>query len=1170
MSKFFFYVGCAQALFATATLAASGHAQVLEETYLTNNWRAISLEQAFADIQLQTNFYFTYNYELIRDIRISDKQKNVPLADLLKFIAARTDLKFLVKDEIIYVTSDGTTGEKNRKAKILIEVPSLTELRQVDTLHNVKVIYQVSSIAPDLDHLIQGVVRSEEGEPLIGATVRIKETGQGTITDLDGSFSLSVPEDSEVTLVISYIGFETLEFFTEGRSEVEIVMSATLTQLDEVVVIGYGTKEKAQVTGAVSNLNSEELNQYAGTSFEQQLAGKIAGLQINEFGAPGSDAQIVIRGVGTLTAGSNPLIVVDGFPLTEGSSLSSINPKDIASIDILKDAASAAIYGARAANGVILIKTKEGAKGTPKISIDAYTGFQQNDQRVKFVDAYDAAQFFTEARDWGYVSKNPETRKITDDRDTRLANGANRRELRLNYLDPYLQGTPGLTNTDWQDEVYRNAAIQNLQLSVSGGTDKTNYYVSGSYFKQEGVAIGSALDRYNLSIKMNTALTSRLEFGLSLNPSFSTRDYVDLNGSWNNDPLSTLNIMYPFFSPYDENGDYAISEQIATNIPEDGALGENVVALINNIKNQREDFRTFGHTFLKIDLLEGLSFKTTVGADYRSYFYDFYNPSFVGQYRTQAPKPASTNESSGTIVNYQLENLLTYNRIFGEQAIDVIAGYTFQKEEGSDRSISGSGIADDNLTNISGASSFNIDADRYVWSQISYFSRLQYALKDRYLLSAAIRRDGSSRFGDDTQWGVFPAFSAGWIMSREPFFPESALLSFTKLRASWGQSGNNQIGSFSSKALVTPSDYVYGTDLGPGFATTTSPNPNLSWETNTSLDIGLVLGFFNNRLSLSLDYYDSRTSDLLLNVPVPQQSGFSSYTTNIGEVKNTGFEVEMGGQGFKLGAVRWDFDLNFSTNSNEVLALAPGQEEIRAGTDGAWRTITGRPIAEMYGYQVTGVYRTQAEIDASPHLAGTLTGDYIVEDINRDGEINDADKIALGTYAPKFTYGWTNNLSLKNFGLSFSLVGIEGRKVFDWDIAFLQEVGEGFAVPSQYYFDNRYHPENNPDGFFAQPNLGNFSAARRNTRTSSIYFKDGDYLRLRNVQLSYTLPGTALQAWGLSQARIYLTANNLFTLTSFRGNNPDGTASDILQSGYMRGNNYPVARSFIAGLAVTF
>ena len=1013
------------------------------------------------------------------------------------------------------------------------------------------------------------VTDANTGEGLEGATVRVKDREIGTFTDALGEFKLEIPDDAQV-LVFSYVGFADLEEALSGRTRLEVSLSPKYSDLDEVLVIGYGEQSKARITGAISRINSEELNQYSGSSFDQQLSGRLAGVQVNQGNAqPGADAQIIIRGVGTLTAGRNPLIVVDGFPLTEGSSLNSVNPKDIESIDILKDAASASIYGSRAGNGVIMIKTKKGSAGKPRITVDLYTGVEQRGDKVDFVDAYDAAQFFTEARDWGYVSKNPSVRKETDDAATRLANGANKRELRLNYLQPYLNGEPGLTNTDWLGVAFVNAPISNYVMSVSGGSENTDYFVSGSYFNQEGIAIGSGFERYSGSVKVNSRLNNWLEFGISVNPSYSSQDFVRSSGDWSLDPISTTNIMYPFFSPYAEDGSIAISEQIIANTPEDGALGENLLALMTYNKSDRFFFRTFGNTFLKFNLMKGLTFKTAIGGDYRNDFYDFYNPSFIGQYRAAAPKPATASETQGNTGNYQLEHTLTYRRDLGNHNIDLLAGYTYQKENGNQTIISGSGIPDDNIPNIAGASSFSVTPSRYNWVQISYLGRVQYGYGNRYLLTATIRRDGSSRFGQNTKWGLFPSLSAGWIISNESFFPTSKAFSFAKARVSWGKSGNNQIGAYGSQALVTADNYVYGTSLASGFAATTSPNPDLSWETNTSFNAGIDLGFFENRLTISANYFNSITSDLLLNVPVPQQSGYSSSLTNIGEVQNNGVELEIAGNGIRLGPITWNLGANASFFHNEVLALAPGQTQIITGTNSAFITRVGSPIAELYGYNIIGVYKTQEEINSTPHLGGTLTGDYIVEDINGDGVINTSDRMTFGNYAPEFTYGFSSSLTWKGISLFFVFAGVEGRKAYAYDLAVIQEVGEGFAVPNQYYFDNRYHPVNNPDGFFAQPNLGNFSAARRDTRASSIFFNDADYLRLRSAQIGYTFQPSFVARLGLGQVKIYATGNNLLTITSFRSFNPEGTTDNVLTAGYSNGN-YPVARSFIGGLTLSF
>ena len=568
--------------------------------------------------------------------------------------------------------------------------------------------------------------------------------------------------------------------------------------------------------------------------------------------------------------------------------------------------------------------------------------------------------------------------------------------------------------------------------------------------------------------------------------------------------------------------------------------------------------------------MPGLSFKSLLGGDLLSNFIDFYNPSDVGGYRTAAPKPAVATETRDFTTNYISENTLTYSRQIQDHSLDLLTGYTFQKETGTNTIVTGSGIADNNLTNIAGASAFAATASRYAWTQISYLARAQYAYKNKYLFTATIRRDGSSRFGDDRKWGNFPSLTGGWIISNESFFPKSNMFSFAKLRASWGQSGNNQIGSYSSKALVNPDNYVYGTNLAAGFAASSTPNPNLSWETKASTNIGLNLGLWANRLSLAADYYTSTTKDLLLNVPVPQQSGFSSSIQNIGRIKNSGLEVELSGTNLDLGAVKWGFSANVATNTNKVLALAPGQQQILTGGSSNFLTRVGGSIAELYGYNIIGVYKTQEQLKTIPSLAGTVLGDYMVEDLNGDGVIDLNDRKSFGTFNPKFTYGFSSTFSYRQFELSFSLVGIQGRKIWDTQLSNQEEAGEGFGVPNAYYFKNRYHPVDNPDGFLAQPNMGNFSPARRLTRASSLFFKDADYLRIRNVQLAYTLPAGWASAIRLAGARVYVTANNLYTFTKFLGFNPDATSTDNVLTNGLSQANYPVARSFVAGFNLTF
>lgn len=1127
-------------LIALMCLSASAH------TYAQNislSEKNIPFEKAIGKIKQQSGYVFWYESKLL---------KHAPAISInIQNGTIREALDLLLKDQPLDYTIVDNTIVLNEKIK-----PS-------DQLQ--------------IPMSITGKVTDDKGLPLPGVNVTIKGSQRGTVTDKNGVYKLSAERDQ--VIVFTFIGFKRKEVTVADQPEINITLELEQSQLSDVMVIGYGNQAREKLTSAISKVKSADLNRYSGSSFAQQIAGKAAGVVINDASAqPGTDPQIVIRGIGTLTAGRAPLVVVDGFPLSEGSSFNSINPQDIESIDILKDAAAGAIYGSRAANGVILITTKKGNSDKPKVSLDVYSGFQERNDNLKYVDAYQAAIYFTEARDNAYLSKDPTRRSITDDRATRVSKGASLRELRLNYLQPYLDNQPGLTNTDWSKEVFRKAPMSSYNFSVSGGSGKTNYYISANYFKQDGIVINNGLERFSGSVKLESKLSKMFTYGISVNPSYSKDKYFNNNSNNSNDVVSDITISYPFFTAYNADGSPTVSQQIKVNTPEDGALGENPVALALLIKNNRNDFRTFGNTYLTFEPIVGLKFKTLAGADVRSNFYDYYNPSTVGAYRQAAPKPAIAIENDGNVYNYISENTINYTKSIGHHNFDVLAGYTFQSETGSATSITGSGIPDDNIDNIAGASAFTATADRYKWTQISYLARVQYSYLDKYLFSGTLRRDGSSRFGDNNKWGNFPSVTAGYVISKESFFPQNNVVTFAKVRASWGSAGNNQVGNYSAKALVGSASanaannynysYVFGNTLSPGFAATTTANNNLTWETKTSTDIGIDIGLFQ-RINLAADYYNSTTRNLLLDVPIPEQSGFVSSIQNIGKVNNKGFELELSGNNFKAGAFGLGFNANIATNQNKVVALAPGQTQIIQGAEGNFVTKVGGPVAEYYGYNVTGVYKSQEAVNTTPHLAGTLVGDYIVEDLNHDGIIDSRDQKGFGTYNPKFTYGFGGNINYKRLELNFSFNGVSGRKIFDRGLANLDDSGEGFSMPSQYYFKNRYDPVVNPNGTYAAPNLGNLSSARRLTKSASIAYLDASYLRLRNVQLAYNLPDAWTSKVKINHIRLYTTANNLFTWTKYRGYNPDATSGNVLTNG-LANTNYPVARSFIFGANVTF
>lgn len=1111
-------------LLGVLTMSSYSHANgIIEEEKIEGRVEKVKLKDYLAQAELKFNVHFSYTNNI-------DDEKWI-LAHELETLDAFTSV----------LKSEGVTSKKIGNNIILIPV-------EKENQQEIK---------------IQGEVLDAGGEAIIGASVLIKGTHVGSITDIDGRFSLMVPSSNTI-LLVSYVGFLSKEVEVGAGTNLRIQLEENTKELEEVVVIGYGSQSKEEVTGAISSVRSDELQNYAASGIDQQMVGKMAGVLISENNAaPGQNAQITIRGTSSLTAGTNPLIVVDGMPLSEGTSLNDIPPSSIASIDVLKDAASSAIYGSRASNGVIMITTKQGYQGKTKVSFDYYTGIQQAAALVEYADAYETAQFFTDARDWGYVSKDPLKRSIHDSPATRAANGASKREYRLHYVDPYLRGEEGLTNTKWSDHLFQDAPISNYSVSLNGGNDKTSFFTNVAYMEQEGIIPTTGMERFTANLNLRTKLNDRVEAGMSMNTAYS----VIREGSDN--ATGNLWIAYPFFSPYNADGSINIGDQHEANAPEDGALQENPLAILTHTKDITTRFRTFGNAYASVEILDGLKYKISAGMDYNAEFNDFYSPNSIGGYRQPFPtKPAEAKELNDKYFNYLFEHILTYNKSVGDHDLNALAGMTMQREDGYRTNVIGRGMVDDNVDNIGGASSYNVNAYRYTWTQLSYLGRLQYSYKGKYQVALAARADGSSRFGDNSKWGFFPSVSGGWIMSKEDFFPEQEVLTFVKLRANWGQTGNNQIGAYGSKALVTQTDYIFGGALHPGYASTTAPNPNLSWETNDSYNIGVDMQLIN-KISLSANFYNSITTDLLLEVPVPEHSGYSTSLQNIGSLRNNGFELELSGYDFAIGNVKVGFNANITTNNNEILSLAPGQEQIITGYNGTFRTAVGGPMAEMIGYDVIGVYKDQGEIDNSAHLQGTLVGDYIVRDVNGDGVIDENDMVGLGTYEPNFHYGFGANVNYKGFDFSFAFNGIQGRKVFDQDLM-QSNTGEGFAIPTKHYYDNYYHPEHNPNGTLAQPNMGNFSAARKNTRGSSVDIVSGDYLRLRNVTLGYSLPKSVLSRLNIAGLRVYATANNPLTITSFKGTNPDGAVSSNLQQGAIGGIPHPVVKSYLLGANLKF
>lgn len=1031
------------------------------------------------------------------------------------------------------------------------------------------------------------VTDAETQEALIGVSVTVGGTTTGTITDVDGSYTVSVPESAD-DLIFSYLGFRPQTLPVGTQSVLDVQLQSDVANLEEVVVIGYGQTRKQDLSTAVSIISGSELSDQPVTSFDQALVGKLAGVQVLQTsGSPGAGLSVRVRGVGSITAGNEPLYVIDGVPLSNDNAratgevnpgggyaeqpinvLSTINPADIESIQVLKDASAAAIYGSRGSNGVVLITTKKGSAGAPIVSYSGYYGRQETTTRYDMLNAYEWAQLNFEGRNNGYRDRYPEGRD-TDTNEERAVNVPGQPAVLIPpQIQPYLAGEAGLTDTDWQDEIFRNAPIQSHSLSVSGGSTDLRYYASAEYMDQQGIVISSGFKRY--SGRFNMDLTrGRLKVGLNLNPTLTDHDLVNSEGPWFDHGVIGLALhsspIWPVYNPdgsYNYGGNawgYAMTDAV------------NPVALANEIQDAMQQLRLIGNLYAQVDLVDHLSYRLNLGTDLNQFDRDYYWPSYVEQRGQSGPRTPVGIARTRNSRNWLVEHLLNYEQSLGNHNLSAVAGFTAQQETFNVKELYATNYPNDLVPTLNAGQITDGGSFREEWSLLSVLGRVQYNFNNRYYLSAALRADGSSRFGPNNKWGYFPSASAAWRVSGEPFLQDVEAISNLKLRLSYGNTGNFQIPNYGSVGLLGFTDYVTGGDnLAVGLAPSTPSNPNLSWERTTMVDVGLDLGFFNDAVYLELDYYTADTRDLLLDVPVPMSSGFVSELRNIGEVNNRGFEAALTVRN-RIGGLDWSLTGNFATNRNEVIRLADNVPQIivGGGTGSAqWITKPGEPIGSYYNPVYDGVFMNQAELDAYPHVPNARPGDLRFLDLDGDGEINfAADRTIQGNYLPDYTVGATLNLRFRGFDFNAALQGAYGQEVLHLfrRYIFNQEGNMNLMRGAL----NRWQSEVVPgDG---QTNRANRLQTGSNGQTSNWHLEDASYTRVRNLTLGYTLPATLLERAKISKARAYLSVQNPFTFTNYLGYNPEvNSRPDSALNPGEDYASYPLARIYSFGLNLSF
>lgn len=1050
------------------------------------------------------------------------------------------------------------------------------------------------SIGLAQDRQVTGKVTDENGKPLSDVNVQVKGTTNATATTPEGLFSIKVPS-GKTSLIFSSIGFEAQEISVNNRNEIGVSLKVAVNDLSDVVVIGYGTQKRRNVTGAVSSFDARKLEERPILRVDQALVGQLAGVRVKQTtGTPGKGFSIQIRGSGSISGGNEPLYVIDGFPLTVNSSntgngsfttgnpLDNINPNDIESIEVLKDASAAAIYGSRAANGVVLITTKHGRIGKARISVNTYVGYNEAAKKLEMMNGQQWIDQATEVINATYLKQFP-TANVTDDYATRLARNGG--AFNANYLlDPRWSqpGHPGLRFIDWQDAIERKGQIQSHQISASGGNEFVRYFLSGNFTDQQGFVINTDYRAYSLRANLEVNASKNLKLGVNIAPTYSVSKDPGVEGKDQifHQALSLAPVQEDtmgLFPNVGRNGQYAWSS--TTNSPY-GKL------TFNYGDNKR--YRTIGTIFAEYQIIPGLRARTSVNLDHTDNIATGYNPYVTAGTQSARTFTGSNNllaATSGSYNSYRRqtfvnENTINYNTIIKkDHSIDLLGGFSYSFDKLDRTTLSSNGgytSAVIRTLNAAAAVTGNTTSSKSVL--ISYFSRLQYGFKDRYFLSASIRRDGSSRFGINDQYGIFPAASLKWVMSDEDFMQSIPFLSDLKLRASYGTNGNDNLpNDYASIATIGSAGYVLGTTQGAviGQAPNVLANPDLKWEKSKTYDFGLDFGILKNRIVGSFDYYNKLNTDLLLNVQVPEATGFQSYLTNVGSVRNIGQELEITSRNM-VGEFQWTTTVNVSHNTNKVLALAPGQNQIiipNAFTVSDAILRVGSPINSIYVLKILGFLTAKDIADHVPVYGGALSqpGDFKFEDLNGDGIITEADKQIVGHPNPDYTYGVNNTFRYKGFDLAVLVQGQSGGSIFS-------QFGRSITRPGQGRSDN--HPASFVKRWYSETDQGEgrfgkaYSTFNSPITSATDWLYSSDYIRVRNITLGYDLK-TVLKTKVIQNARVYLTLENFFGHDKYvNGLNPEATNTAIsTNSAYPEAGDYgamPLAKSLIVGLNITF
>ena len=999
---------------------------------------------------------------------------------------------------------------------------------------------------------VKGKVISEgDNEPVPGALVVVKGTQRGTITDIDGSFTMEAAVGE--TLVVSFVGFNSKEILVQAnQGDLTVSLAYSTSDLSEVIVVGYGSQIKKELTGAVQTIGSKELADMPVSSVAQKLQGKLAGVQINQTtGQPGKGMNVRIRGQLSVSGGSNPLYVVDGFPIT--GDINAINPDEIEEITILKDAASTALYGSRAANGVVIITTKKGKAGQTNVSLNMFTGFQEvpMEGRLEMMDAEAFAVFKQEY----YTAAGQPVPEI-------FQNPASYRGK----------------NNDWYDALLQTAPISSYNLTLTSNKERINTAVILGVFDQQGVVLNTDYQRFSLRMNTDYLVSDKVKIGVNLAPQYIIDNVPRTDGDRGTGILFNALHTWPVMPIYNEDGSLTSFNRFPANTGNIFAY-PNWVRSAQELKNETKTMSVLSNAYIQYQPIKGLTFKSTFNVEARNSNFFYFNPSTAtSQINVALPTVAVSIRENFQDFAWLNENTVTWQKSIKEHNFELLGGFSNQHFRSDRTRIQADTYADDRLPTIQGAININrggTNSGVEEWALTSVFSRLTYNFKQKYLFTASVRGDGSSRFGSENRWGVFPSVSAGWVLSDEEFLASSSGVSFMKVRASLGTTGNNNIGNYTQYALVNNTiNAVFGNTNVAGAAVTSLSNSNLGWETTQQFDIGLDLGLWDDRVSFVYDFYTKNTTNLLYAVQVAQESGFGNFNDNIGEIKFWGHEFALNTKNL-VGKLKWSTNANISFNRNVVVALADGIDRVY-GTFHI--TQVGKPFGQFYGHISQGVYKNAEDLKSSPQVPGRSTiGSIKLTDQNGDGIITNGgnfdDRVIMGNPFPKFTYGITNNFQYRNFDMSIIGSGSYGNQLLVRHIYSTANLDGVFNMVAGV--KDRFRSEANPGkGMYGTTvGGGNVTGIERDWMNSR-FIADASFFTIKNITLGYTMGAISKL---FKSARLYASVQQAYVFTKYWGGpNPETSANGAgngdggnLSQG-LDLSNYPVPRTYTLGVNLNF